>query len=121
MLRVAMGRRTAATLAITLIGLVAPRTVEAAKVTRLGSGNWTYFSDPRAVSRGRRLTGWISTAGRVTVAKSYPRTGTPSAVDRRADRIDDHNNPALVLRPDGRLMVFFSPHAVATTPGPAAA
>ena len=112
MLRVAMGRRTAATLAITLIGLVAPRTVEAAKVTRLGAGNWTYFSDPRAVSTETAVyTGWISPAGRVTVAKFVPSTGRRQTVVVGRTGSDDHNNPALVLRPDGRLMVFFSPHS----------
>ena len=41
--------------------LAAPRTAEAAKVTRLGAGNWTYFSDPRAVSTETAVyTGWIS-------------------------------------------------------------
>ena len=100
------------TLAVALAGLTAPGTVSAADVTRLGAGNWTYFSDPRAVSTETAVyTGWISPAGRVTVAKFVPSTGRRQTVVVGRTGPDDHNNPALVLRPDGRLMVFFSPHS----------
>jgi hypothetical protein len=32
--------------------------------------------------------------------------------------VDDHNNPSLVFRPDGRIAVFFSPHAGHFLPPP---
>lgn len=78
-----------------------------------GSGAWTYFTDPRAVSDGRStFTGWISTGGWVHVASYNWATG--AIRDRQLGPrtgSDDHNNPALAIRPDGRVMVFFSPHS----------
>jgi hypothetical protein len=87
--------------------------VAAGPAIEFGTGAWTYFTDPRSVSDGNKtFTGWISDGGWVHVA-SYdwssgikrerilpPRTGS-----------DDHNNPALTIRPDGRVMIFYSPHS----------
>src|SRR5688572_26424330 len=105
MLREAMRRRwvtTSAAAAMLALALTAPRTADAADTTRLGAGNWTYFSDPRAVSTKTAVyTGWISPAGRVTVAKFVPRTGRRQTVVVGRTGPDDHNNPTLVLRPDG--------------------
>lgn len=56
-------------------------------------------------------TGWISTSGRVTVTKFVPSTGRHHSVAVGATGVDDHNNPSLHVREDGRLMVFFSPHS----------
>jgi hypothetical protein len=108
-----MARRIAITwAALALAGIAGAPTATAAEMTRLGAGNWTYFSDPRAVStRTAVYTGWITPAGRVVVAKFVPSTGRRHTVVVGRTGPDDHNNPALVLRPDGRLMVFFSPHS----------
>lgn len=92
------------------VTLAAPATAPAA--VKLGEGNWTYFTDPRVVSsRDAVYTGWISTSGRVTVAKFDPATRRRRTVVVGRTGVDDHNNPALHMRADGRLMVFFSPHS----------
>lgn len=85
----------------------------------LGAGAWSYFGDPRAISRdGHTFTGWISTTGNVWVAR-YTRGGKLSKrlIFRGLGR-DDHNNPSLVFRRDGHLMVFFSPHSGHHLPPP---
>lgn len=94
--------------AVLALGLAAP----AGAAVKLGEGNWTYFTDPRVVTRaGAVYTGWISTGGRVTVTKYDPATRRRQSKVVGATGVDDHNNPALHMRPDGRLMVFFSPHS----------
>ena len=78
----------------------------------LGAGSWSYFGDPRAISHeDHTFTGWISTTGHVWVAR-YTRGGrlTKRLIFRGLGR-DDHNNPSLVFRPDGHIVVFFSPHS----------
>lgn len=80
---------------------------------RVGRGAWTYFTDPRAVGDARRTyTGWISPAGWVHVAQVDWQRSRVTTV-RLGPRLtrDDHNNPALLLRPDGRLTVFYSAHS----------
>lgn len=83
-----------------------------ARDREMGAGAWSYFGDPRAISHeGRTFTGWISTTGNVWVAR-YTADGRlkKELIFRRLGR-DDHNNPSLVFRPDGHLVVFFSPHS----------
>jgi hypothetical protein len=78
----------------------------------LGAGAWSHFADPRAISHhGHTFTGWISTTGNVWVAR-YTHGGklSKTLIFRGLGR-DDHNNPSLVFRRDGHLMVFFSPHS----------
>ena len=78
----------------------------------LGAGAWSYFGDPRAISHdGHTFTGWISTSGNVWVAR-YTKGGklSKTLIFRGLGR-DDHNNPSLVFRRDGHIVVFFSPHS----------
>ncbi|WP_028058185.1 BNR-4 repeat-containing protein [Candidatus Solirubrobacter pratensis] len=78
----------------------------------LGAGSWSYFGDPRAISHDDDIfTGWISTGGNVWVAR-YSASGKlhKQLIYRGLGR-DDHNNPALAFRRDGRLVVFFAPHS----------
>jgi len=85
----------------------------------LGAGSWSFFGDPRAISHeGHTFTGWISTTGNVWVAR-YTRGGQLSKklIFRGLGR-DDHNNPSLVFRRDGHLMVFFCPHSGRDLPPP---
>jgi hypothetical protein len=93
----------------------------AAAPHQLGHGAWSWFGDPRAASSGSRtFVGWIDARGDVRIA-SYDRrtrrvTGGP-VLKRHLGR-DDHNNPSILVRPDGRLMVFFSPHSGHHLPPP---
>ncbi len=77
----------------------------------IGTGAWSYFGDPRAVyAGGRTFIGWADTQGYTHVAAldgnrivEHQRLGPPLSVD-------DHNNPSLHVREDGRIMVFYSAH-----------
>lgn len=101
-----------------MLALAGSATAGAAEpAVKLGDGNWSYFSDPRLVASGDAVyTGWISTTGRVVVAKLVPSTGRHRSVVVGRTGVDDHNNPALLLRKDGRLVVFFSPHSGRVVP-----
>lgn len=81
----------------------------------LGSGAWSWFSDPRAIYHvGRRrktYTGWIDGQGSVVVASLDRDTGERrTRVLKREMQRDDHNNPSLHVRSDGRIMAFYGPH-----------
>ncbi len=76
-------------------------------------GAWCWFGDPRAVQVGNfTYTGWIDWNGDVVVAKYDNRSGSVQTnVVRSALEVDDHDNPSVIFRPDGRLLVFYSKHA----------
>ena len=78
-------------------------------------GAWCWFSDPRAVySEGkykRTYAGWVDSNGDVIVGYYDHSDKEIKTVVLEADfQRDDHDNPALLLAPDGRLMVFFTKH-----------
>jgi len=83
------------------------------KLNRLGDGAWSYFGDPRAVHYSGLLhqtyTGWTDQAGNVVVAVHGPRYAAATVV-ARLNLPNDHSNPSLLMRADGRLMVFYSRH-----------
>src|SRR4051794_36926881 len=74
---------------------------------RIGSGAWCWFADPRAVvAGGKTFAGWIDSSGDVRVAT----LGGATATLHTGLGVDDHNNPALLVRADGRLQAFYSAH-----------
>ena len=80
------------------------------------SGAWSWFGDPRAVYHEgvhrRTYTGWVDRAGSVQVASFDHDTGQRAIATLKVRlQIDDHNNPSILIRPDGRLLVFWSTHA----------
>jgi BNR repeat-containing family member len=77
----------------------------------LGSGAWCWFADPRAVKAGDvTYVGWIDGEGDVRVA-AVDAGGLVTAATLHEDLgVDDHNNPALLQRSDGKLQVFYSRH-----------
>jgi hypothetical protein len=82
---------------------------------RFGAGGWTWFSDPRAVyfeGRHRRTYfGWVNREGAIVVASyDHATRRLEKAVLQRGGRIDDHCNPALLMRADGRLTAFYCGH-----------
>lgn len=89
-------------------------------------GGWCWFSDPRAIAReGRTYAGWVTADGSVAVSAWTHATGlvTRYTLHPQFER-DDHDNPALLFLPDGRLAAFYSLHAsgdmrlrVTTRPG----
>jgi hypothetical protein len=86
-----------------------------AEFAALGPGAWSWFADPRALfhagAHRRTYVGWLDTGGNVRVAAHDHDTDARTvAIVRHGLGIDDHGNPALLLRHDGRLQVFYSAH-----------
>jgi len=77
-------------------------------------GAWTWFNDERAVLAENNLfVGYVRRDGRVCVT-AYDlakRRGLESELSSWK-KSDDRNNPALLLRTDGRLMAFYATHGV---------
>ncbi len=78
-------------------------------------GVWTWFTNPRSVcydgTHRKQYTGQVRTNGDVTVSSFDADTGAyVETVLRAAIEIDDHNNPAVWVRPDGRVVCFYSAH-----------
>jgi PKD repeat protein len=83
-----------------------------AAVPPIGEGAWSWFGDPRAVTRDdRTYVGWVDREGDVKVSSYDHTTGERvTAVLQARLQQDDHANPSLHVRPDGRLVVFYSRH-----------
>ena len=80
-------------------------------------GTWCWFQDPRAVyyegNKKQTYTGWITSKGKVEVASYNHETG--EIIHKQISppdfmQIDDHNNPTILVREDGRIMVSYSGH-----------
>src|SRR6266567_1194131 len=107
---------------VALLGLSFP-TARAQVQTRplrerefVGGGAWSWFGDPRAVyhqgAHRRSYIGWDAPDGSIQVASYDHDSGRRVVVTLKARlQIDDHDNPSILVRPDGRLMVFWSAHA----------
>ena len=85
----------------------------AAHTTFVADGAWCWFSDPRAIYRnGKTYAGWMTSDGSVQVGVMDNDTGAVrTATLAEKFEVDDHDNPALLFLPDGRLAVFYSLHA----------
>ena len=83
--------------------------------TLTNDGAWCWLADPRAVYHEgkykRTYVGWVNKAGDIQVAYYDHETKeiTTATLKNRLQG-DDHANPALLMRHDGRLMVFYSAH-----------
>lgn len=89
-------------------------------------GGWCWFEDERAiVVDGKIVAATIATGyrdparkGAVEVATYDPATGRtavaalhrPASEEERRLWADDHNSPALLLRPDGRILAMYARH-----------
>ncbi len=80
-------------------------------------GTWCWFQDPRAVyyegDKKQTYTGWITSRGKVEVASYNHETGEIIETVISPDdfmQVDDHNNPTILVREDGRIMVSYSGH-----------
>src|SRR5699024_90171 len=79
-------------------------------------GAWCWFSDPRAVynegEHRRTYAGWISSSGDIEVGFYDHDTGKIKTEVIISDfPADDHNNPSILIKHDGKLLVFYSEHA----------
>lgn len=93
--------------------LVAADFARAQPFTELGTGAWSWFGGPRAVSDGDKVfTGWITNTGTVVVAEVNLSSGAHVVTPIHFSMVaDDHSNPSLHLRPDGHVAAFYSPHS----------
>lgn len=78
-------------------------------------GAWCWFADPRAIyHKGKKeqtYFSWITTEGDIVVASYNHKTKEfQQKVLWEKWQSDDHDNPTLLIRNDGRLIVFFSKH-----------
>ncbi len=78
-------------------------------------GAWSWLADPRAIyyegEHRRTYAAWVNSIGDIRVASYDHDTGERTTVTLvEGFHVDDHANPTLLVRPDGRVMVFYSMH-----------
>ena len=78
-------------------------------------GAWSWYGGPRAVSvvgeHARTFAGFVTSAGDITLAQFDHGSGLIERhIVNSESRPDDQASPALLVRPDYRLMVFHSGH-----------
>ena len=82
-------------------------------------GGWCWFEAPRALFQGSRLvigsvaSGWSNAAARATPTSSSTISppARPALVELHNQlELDDHDSPALLARPDGRLLTLYAKH-----------
>ncbi len=79
------------------------------------NGAWCWFADPRALyykgEKEQTYFSWITTEGDIVVASYNHQTGEYIQKTVWANwQSDDHDNPSLLIRDDGRIIVFFAKH-----------
>lgn len=77
-------------------------------------GVWTWFNDERAVFKNDKLyTSYVKKNGTVGLSVNDIKTGATIGTETILStwtQKDDHNNAAILLRADGKIMSFYSPH-----------
>jgi len=82
-------------------------------------GGWCWFEAPRALFQGSRLiigsvaSGWSNAArkGDIETIVHDMATGTNTAIELHNQlEMDDHDSPAFLIRPDGRLVTLYAKH-----------
>lgn len=81
-------------------------------------GAWCWFNDPRAICyRGKReqtYISWVNSRGDIMIASYDHESGVYTEKVLYPElEADDHDDPAIFIRKDGRLVVFFSRHTTA--------
>ena len=77
-------------------------------------GAWCWFSDPRAIHLhdGRIATGWVTKDGTVEMMLFQPGHAIKtSQVLFPKMQVDDHNNPAFVELPGGKVITMYTWHS----------
>jgi hypothetical protein len=86
-------------------------------ITLAADGAWTWFNDPRAlVQSGVLFFGYVRAAdSRTTLSAFDLATGRITELwTSSRTQFDDHNNPGLLLRPDGRIVAIYARHSTDT-------
>jgi hypothetical protein len=84
------------------------------------SGAWCWFGDPRALRfqgiHDRIYAGWVDSAGSIVVSSLDLESGERAEhTVQPAFNRDDHANPALMILPDGTVVVFYTSHGSAVS------
>ncbi|MCC8144947.1 MAG: BNR-4 repeat-containing protein [Bacteroidales bacterium] len=84
-------------------------------LTLTQDGAWCWFADPRAVyhkgEKEQTYFTWVNSQGDIMIASYNHETGEYIEKIIHANfEIDDHDVPALLIREDGRIIVFYSMH-----------
>jgi hypothetical protein len=90
-----------------------------APIVLTDDGGWCWFESPRALFQGNRLivgsvaSGWnaANRRGDVDAIVHDLATGRTTVIELHNQlELDDHDSPAFVARPDGRLVTLFAKH-----------
>lgn len=78
-------------------------------------GAWCWYQDPRAVrysgAHDNTYLGWVDSEGDIVISSYENQTGLKVVhVLHQSLQKDDHAAPSILVRSDGRLMVFYSAH-----------
>ena len=78
-------------------------------------GAWCWFNDPRAIyykgAKEQTYLSWVNSRGDIMIASYDHGTGVYTEHLLYPElQVDDHDNPAIFIRKDGRLVVYFSRH-----------
>lgn len=81
-------------------------------------GVWCWFSDPRGVkTKNLTIIGWVNSHGDIVLSSFNHKTSQlDTTIIHDNLEIDDHCNPSILVRNDGRIMVFYSKHATGKFP-----
>ena len=79
-------------------------------------GAWTFFTDPRAIQfKGTKDKTYLAFLDKAGSDRIWSFDHATSKVDtftlHKTLAVDDHNNPAIYLRKDGRLTAFYQRHS----------
>ena len=99
---------------IVIVILILPSSRAAELQTIVPDGAWTWFNDPRAMwHNGKLYVGYVRNGDGRTALSCYDPTSkrTETVWTSSFTEKDDHNNPALLLLSDGRLMSFYARHS----------
>ena len=78
----------------------------------LFDGMWTWFTEPRAVYyNGATYFGWVNSSGDIGISKRVHSTGAVTSFTLSAAlEVNDHDNAAVHILPDGKIMAIYSKH-----------
>lgn len=94
---------------------VAQNTAEKAKIESLtDDGVWCWFSNPRAIyyNDNKIITGWVKKDGSIEAASLDIISGKKQYKNLYPQlEIDDHDNPAFTVLPDGNVLAMYAWHS----------
>jgi hypothetical protein len=94
-----------------------PTPVPSPGLTDSPAGGWSWFGDPRAVyDDGKTFFGYLRGSDGSVAMASYDHAAetVDSFVLSSSFELDDHDNPGIIVRPDGKLQAFYSRHLGST-------